>query len=171
MYVSRYNPAEDYLQFEFDMTWNTVSSHILVRATVQPTDLLPPGHRPDSRHRLRHLRAPPRRFRLTQRIPGVSGVDVSFENQPEVTVSIRPMGLPVNDLPGVHEFLRSRIAAVFAASYVEPRRYYQDVERMYLSATRGANAGPSGSSSSTSRAPRAFQPRTRNRGRPIRTWR
>ena len=43
MYVSRYNPAEDYLQFEFDMTWNTVSSHILVRATVQPTDLLPPS--------------------------------------------------------------------------------------------------------------------------------
>ena len=72
-------------------------------------------------------------------------MDVSFENQPEVTVSIRPMGLPVNDLPGVHEFLRSRIAAVFAASYVEPRRYYQDVERAYLSATRGADAGPSGS--------------------------
>ena len=145
MYVSRYNPAEDYLQFEFDMTWNTVSSHILVRATVQPTDLLPPVtvpiHVTDFAISGRLLVG----FRLTQRIPGVSGVDVSFENQPEVTVSIRPMGLPVNDLPGVHEFLRSRIAAVFAASYVEPRRYYQDVERMYLSATRGANAGPSGS--------------------------
>ena len=145
MYVSRYNPAEDYLQFEFDMTWNTVSSHILVRATVQPTDLLPPVtvpiHVTDFAISGRLLVG----FRLTQRIPGVSGVDVSFENQPEVTVSIRPMGLPVNDLPGVHEFLRSRIAAVFAASYVEPRRYYQDVERAYLSATRGADAGPSGS--------------------------
>ena len=31
-------------------------------------------------------------FRLVQRTPGVSGVDISFEEKPTVNVSIRPMG-------------------------------------------------------------------------------
>ena len=34
LYISRFNPTEDYLQFEFDMNWQTVSSHILVKATA-----------------------------------------------------------------------------------------------------------------------------------------
>ena len=32
MYCSRYNPTEDYLHFEFDLTWQTVSSLIVLRA-------------------------------------------------------------------------------------------------------------------------------------------
>ncbi len=34
LYVSRYNPAEDYLQFEFDFRWDTVSSHIVIQADI-----------------------------------------------------------------------------------------------------------------------------------------
>jgi Ca2+-dependent lipid-binding protein len=118
LYISRFNPTEDYLQFEFDMNWQTVSSHILVRATVQPAPFLPtitiPVHVTDFSIAGRLLVG----FRLVQRTPGVSGVDVSFEEKPQVNVSIRPLGLPINDLPGIHEFVMRKIGNMFAAKYV-----------------------------------------------------
>ena len=81
-------------------------------------------------------------FRLARRPPGVSGVDVSFDAAPDVDAAVRPMGAPVSDLPGVHEFIKAKIASVFASNYVEPRRYYHDVEGPWLRSA-GAGAGTS----------------------------
>ena len=63
----------------------------------------------------------------------MSGVDVSFDGKPDVSVSVRPAGVPVNDIPGVRAFVEQKIGEVFAASYVEPKRYYHDVESLFLS--------------------------------------
>ena len=46
---------------------------------------------------------------------------------------MRPAGVPVNDIPGVRAFVEQKIGEVFAASYVEPKRYYHDVESLFLS--------------------------------------
>jgi Ca2+-dependent lipid-binding protein len=64
-------------------------------------------------------------------------MDVSFETKPQIDVSVRPLGLPVNDLPGVHEYVQNKIGEMFAAKFVEPKRFYQDVETMYLKMTGG----------------------------------
>jgi hypothetical protein len=145
LYVSRFNPTEDYLQLEFDMNWHTVSSHILINATVRPVAFLPamtvPVHITDFSISGRLIVG----FRLVQRAPGVSGVDVSFEKAPDLDVSIRPAGLPVNDLPGVHEYVMRKIGSMFAAKYVEPRRFFKDLETMYLAGgVGGEGVGPGG---------------------------
>ena len=62
----------------------------------------------------------------------MSGLDVSFDGKPDVSVSVRPAGVPVNDIPGVRAFVEQKIGEVFAASYVEPKRYYHDVESLFL---------------------------------------
>ena len=152
LYVSRYNPGEDYLQFEFDFRWDTVSSHIVIKADVSapsgghsnalggiPSALLStfaravpsvrvPIHVTDLSFAGRLLLG----VRLSARAPGVSGLDVSFDGKPDVSVSVRPAGVPVNDIPGVRAFVEQKIGEVFAASYVEPKRYYHDVESLFL---------------------------------------
>ena len=153
LYVSRYNPGEDYLQFEFDFRWDTVSSHIVIKADVSapsgghsnalggiPSALLStfaravpsvrvPIHVTDLSFAGRLLLG----VRLSARAPGVSGLDVSFDGKPDVSVSVQPAGVPVNDIPGVRAFVEQKIGEVFAASYVEPKRYYHDVESLFLS--------------------------------------
>ena len=153
LYVSRYNPGEDYLQFEFDFRWDTVSSHIVIKADVSapsgghsnalggiPSALLStfaravpsvrvPIHVTDLSFAGRLLLG----VRLSARAPGVSGLDISFDGKPDVSVSVRPAGVPVNDIPGVRAFVEQKIGEVFAASYVEPKRYYHDVESLFLS--------------------------------------
>ena len=153
LYVSRYNPGEDYLQFEFDFRWDTVSSHIVIKADVSapsgghsnalggiPSALLStfaravpsvrvPIHVTDLSFAGRLLLG----VRLSARAPGVSGLDVSFDGKPDVSVSVKPAGVPVNDIPGVRAFVEQKIGEVFAASYVEPKRYYHDVESLFLS--------------------------------------
>ena len=142
LYVSRFDPIAEYLQFEFDLDWRTVSSHIVIGATIKPTAFVPavriPIHVTDFAIKGRLLVG----FRLARRPPGVSGVDVSFDAAPDVDVAVRPMGAPVSDLPGVHEFIKAKIASVFASNYVEPRRYYHDVEGPWLRSA-GAGAGTS----------------------------
>ena len=143
-------PRRGYLQFEFDMTWNTVSSHILVRATVQPTEPPPvtvPFTSPTSPSPAASSSAS-----SPQRIPASPAWTSRSRTNPRCPCPSDRWASRERSA-GRARVVRSRIAAVFAASYVEPRRYYQDVERMY-SRRRGASAGPSGRSSSTSRAPR-----------------
>ena len=43
LYVSRFDPIAEYLQFEFDLDWRTVSSHIVIGATIKPTAFDSPG--------------------------------------------------------------------------------------------------------------------------------
>ena len=158
LYVSRYNPAEDYMQFEFDFRWDTVSSHVVIQAEVSvpgsgkythalgstvntligalsravPSARVP-IHVTDLSISGRLLLG----ARLSERAPGVSGLDISFDGKPDVSVSVRPMGVPLDDIPGVGEFVEQKIGEVFAASYVEPKRYYQDVERLFLGSPMG----------------------------------
>ena len=162
LYVSRYNPAEDYLQFEFDFRWDTVSSHIVIQA-----DISVPGSGTHTRalgsaanallgafsRAVPSARVPIHvtdlsvagrlllGVKLSGRAPGVSGLEFSFDGKPDVSVSVRPMGVPLNDIPGVREFVEQKIGEVFAASYVEPKRYYQDVERLFLGSPIGGVSG------------------------------
>ena len=144
MYCSRYNPTEDYLHFEFDLTWQTVSSLIVLRAGVKPSPYLPRMSVPVSVTDLSITGRLLVGFRLANRSPGVSGVDVSFDNKPEIHVAIKPAGFAVSDLPGVHEWVSAKIAEVFATSYVEPKRYTYDFENAYLRSLDGAIAAVSG---------------------------
>ena len=171
LYVSRYNPAEDYLQFEFDFRWDTVSSHIVIKADVSVPGSVN-GHARDGVGGFANAllstfaRAVPSArvpihvtdlsvagrlllgLRLSNRAPGVSGVDVSFDGKPDVSVSVRPAGVPLNDIPYVREFVEQKIGETFAASYVEPRRYFQDVEGLFLKelgpGVDAQDAGPGG---------------------------
>lgn len=172
LYVSRYNPAEDYLQFEFDFRWDTVSSHIVIKADVSVPGGRSNGHAQDGvggftnallstfARAVPSMRVPIHvtdlsvagrlliGLRLSNRAPGVSGVDVSFDGKPDVSVSVRPAGVPLNDIPYVREFVEQKIGETFAASYVEPRRYYQDVEGLFLKelgpGVDAEDAGPGG---------------------------
>ena len=144
MYCSRYNPTEDYLHFEFDLTWQTVSSLIVLRAGVKPSPYLPRMSVPVSVTDLSITGRLLVGFRLANRLPGVSGVDISFDNKPEIHVAIKPAGFAVSDLPGVHEWVSGKIAEVFATSYVEPKRYTYDFENAYLRSLDGSIAAASG---------------------------
>jgi len=144
MYCSRYNPTEDYLHFEFDLNWQTVSSLIVLRASVKPSPYLPRMSVPVSVTDLSITGRLLVGFRLANRSPGVSGVDVSFETKPEIHVAIKPAGFAVSDLPGVHEWVTNKIATVFATSYVEPKRYTYDFENAYLRSMDGGIAAASG---------------------------
>ena len=148
LYVSRYNPGEDYLQFEFDFRWDTVGSHIFINADVNATGGMMSSFIPNAMksftNALPSIRVPIHvtdlsiegkvllGMRLSNRQPGVAGVDISFDHKPNVSLQIECVGVPVNDIPGVKEFIEQKIGDVFAASYVEPKRFYQDVESSFL---------------------------------------
>ena len=77
-------------------------------------------------------------LRLVDRAPGVGGVEVSFVGRPNVSVQVAPCGIALGDVPGVHEFIRGKIADALKEKYVEPRRFYKDVERAFLESGRDA---------------------------------
>ena len=162
LYVSSFNPIAEYLQFEFDLDWRTVSSHIVIGA-IKPTMFVPavriPIHVTDFAISGRLLVG----FRLARRPPGVSGRIGRLARRGARRRPCRGAtdGAPVSDLPGVHEFIKAKIASVFASNYVEPRRYYHDVEGPWLrSAGAGARTqpGPSGRSSSDVAGARRLRP-------------
>ena len=77
-------------------------------------------------------------LRLVDRAPGVGGVEVSFVGRPNVSLQVAPCGIALGDVPGVHEFIRGKIADALKEKYVEPRRFYKDVERAFLESGRDA---------------------------------
>ena len=56
-------------------------------------------------------------MRLTKRLPGVSGVDISFRGVPKVDVSVRPVGLPVADVPGLYQWIMGKIEEVICKKF------------------------------------------------------
>ena len=139
LYVSRYNPRDDYVQFEFDFKWDTVQSHIFLLCDVNVAGACAsassflPGVIRSFTNALPSVRVPIHvtdlsisgklllGIRLSDRQPGMSGLDVSFNDPPTVNLSIQTAGVPVNDVPGVKEFIEGKIGNIFAASYVEPK--------------------------------------------------
>ena len=133
LYTTRYNPTLDYLQFEFDLDWFADSAHGRLVTKIKLASALPslkvPIHLTDFGLRGRLLMG----MRLTKRLPGVSGVDVSFRGAPKVDVSVRPVGLPIADIPGLYHWIMGKIEEVICKKFLEPRRLFVDVEGKYLS--------------------------------------
>ena len=123
VYTVRYNPTLDYIQFELDVDWFADAAHGRLVAKIKLASALPslrvPIHLTDFGLRGRILLG----MRL-QRMPGVSGVDISFRGVPKVDVSVRPVGLPVADVPGLYQWIMGKIEEVICKKFLEPRRLY-----------------------------------------------
>jgi hypothetical protein len=132
LYVARYNPKADYIQFECDFDWDTNAQHARIQALIKPgmylKSLQVPVHITNLSIHGKLILG----MRLVSREPGISGVDVSFRSTPTVDVSVSPMGLPVSDIPGLHDWVISFIQSAIQKDFVEPRRMYIDVEHTYL---------------------------------------
>ncbi|OUS44964.1 hypothetical protein BE221DRAFT_148087 [Ostreococcus tauri] len=132
LYTTRYNPTLDYLQFEFDIDWYGDSAHARLVTKIKLAAAIPsltvPIHLTDFGLRGRLLVG----MRLTKRMPGVSGMDVSFRGAPKVDVSVRPVGLPISDIPGLYDWIMGKIEDVLCKKFLEPRRMYVDVEGKFL---------------------------------------
>ena len=145
VYTVRYNPTLDYIQFELDVDWFADAAHGRLVAKIKLASALPslrvPIHLTDFGLRGRILLG----MRLTKRMPGVSGVDISFRGVPKVDVSVRPVGLPVADVPGLYQWIMGKIEEVICKKFLEPRRLYVDVEGKFLAKMAGADfLGPGG---------------------------
>ena len=145
LYTVRYNPTLDYLQFEFNVDWFADAAHGRLMTKIKLAAALPslrvPIHLTDFGLRGRVLMG----FRLTKRVPGVSGVDVSFRGAPKVDVSVRPVGLPVADIPGLYQWIMGKLEEVICKKFLEPRRLYIDVEGKFLQKMASADfLGPGG---------------------------
>ena len=132
LYVARYNPKADYVQFECDFDWDTNASHARIQAQIKPGMYLKSLNVPVHITNLSIHGKIIMGMRLVSREPGVSGVDVSFRDTPTVDVSVSPMGLPVSDIPGLHDWVISFIQNAIQKDFVEPRRLYVDVEHTYM---------------------------------------
>ena len=139
VYTVRYNPTLDYIQFELDVDWYADAAHGRLVAKIKLASALPslrvPIHLTDFGLRGRILLG----MRLTKRMPGVSGVDISFRGVPKVDVSVRPVGLPVADVPGLYQWIMGKIEEVICKKFLEPRRLYVDVEGKFLAKMAGAD--------------------------------
>ena len=138
LYVARYNPKADYVQFECDFDWDTNASHARIQAQIKPGMYLKSLNVPVHITNLSIHGKIIMGMRLVSREPGVSGVDVSFRDTPTVDVSVSPMGLPVSDIPGLHEWVISFIQNAIQKDFVEPRRLYVDVEHTYMKIAKKA---------------------------------
>ena len=138
LYVARYNPKADYVQFECDFDWDTNASHARIQAQIKPGMYLKSLNVPVHITNLSIHGKIIMGMRLVSREPGVSGVDVSFRDTPTVDVSVSPMGLPVSDIPGLHDWVISFIQNAIQKDFVEPRRLYVDVEHTYMKITKKA---------------------------------
>ena len=145
LFTTRYNPTLDYLQFEFDLDWFADAAHGRLLTKIKIASSIPsltiPIHLTDFGLRGRLLMG----MRLTKRVPGVSGVDISFRGAPKVDVSVRPVGLPIADVPGLYEWIMGKIEEIICKKFLEPRRLYVDVEGKFLQKMAGADfLGPGG---------------------------
>ena len=138
LYVARYNPKADYVQFECDFDWDTNASHARIQAQIKPGMYLKSLNVPVHITNLSIHGKIIMGMRLVSREPGVSGVDVSFRDTPTVDVSVSPMGLPVSDIPGLHDWVISFIQNAIQKDFVEPRRLYVDVEHTYMKIAKKA---------------------------------
>ena len=138
LYVARYNPKADYVQFECDFDWDTNASHARIQAQIKPGMYLKSLNVPVHITNLSVHGKIIMGMRLVSREPGVSGVDVSFRDTPTVDVSVSPMGLPVSDIPGLHDWVISFIQNAIQKDLVEPRRLYVDVEHTYMKIAKKA---------------------------------
>ncbi len=138
LYVARYNPKADYVQFECDFDWDTNASHARIQARIKPGMYLKSLNVPVHITNLSIHGKITMGMRLVSREPGVSGVDVSFRDTPTVDVSVSPMGLPVSDIPGLHDWVISFIQNAIQKDFVEPRRLYVDVEHTYMKIAKKA---------------------------------
>jgi len=138
LYVARYNPKADYVQFECDFDWDTNASHARIQAQIKPGMYLKSLNVPVHITNLSIHGKLIMGMRLVSREPGVSGVDVSFRETPTVDVSVSPMGLPVSDIPGLHDWVISFIQNAIQKDFVEPRRMYVDVEHTYMEIAKKA---------------------------------
>ena len=138
LYVARYNPKADYVQFECDFDWDTNASHARIQAQIKPGMYLKSLNVPVHITNLSIHGKIIMGMRLVSREPGVSGVDVSFRDTPTVDVSVSPMGLPVSDIPGLHDWVISFIQNAIQKDLVEPRRLYVDVEHTYMKIAKKA---------------------------------
>ena len=138
LYVARYNPKADYVQFECDFDWDTNASHARIQAQIKPGMYLKSLNVPVHITNLSIHGKLIMGMRLVSREPGVSGVDVSFRDTPTVDVSVSPMGLPVSDIPGLHDWVISFIQSAIQKDFVEPRRMYVDVEHTYMKIAKKA---------------------------------
>ena len=138
LYVARYNPKTDYVQFECDFDWDTNASHARIQAQIKPGMYLKSLNVPVHITNLSIHGKIIMGMRLVSREPGVSGVDVSFRDTPTVDVSVSPMGLPVSDIPGLHDWVISFIQNAIQKDFVEPRRLYVDVEHTYMKIAKKA---------------------------------
>lgn len=138
LYVARYNPKADYVQFECDFDWDTNASHARIQAQIKPGMYLKSLNVPVHITNLSVHGKIIMGMRLVSREPGVSGVDVSFRDTPTVDVSVSPMGLPVSDIPGLHDWVISFIQNAIQKDFVEPRRLYVDVEHTYMKIAKKA---------------------------------
>ena len=133
LYTTRYNPTLDYLQFEFDLDWSSNSAHGRLMMQFKLAAALPslrvPVHLTDFGVRGKLLVG----MRLTQRVPAVSGMDVSFRTAPKIDVSVRPVGLPMSDVPGLHDWIMGQLEKIICKKFLEPRRMYVDVEGKFFS--------------------------------------
>ena len=126
VYTVRYNPTLDYIQFELDVDWYADAAHGRLVAKIKLASALPslrvPIHLTDFGLRGRILLG----MRLTKRMPGVSGVDISFRGVPKVDVSVRPVGLPVADVPGLYQWIMGKIEEVICKKFLETIAYLQN---------------------------------------------
>jgi len=132
LYTTRYNPTLDYFQFEFDLDWATNSAHGRLMMSFKLAKGIPtlrvPVHLTDFGIRGKLLIG----MHLTQRIPAISGADVSFRAPPKLDVSVRPVGLPVSDVPGLHEWVMAKLEKVICKKFLEPKRLYVDMEGKFF---------------------------------------
>ena len=91
--AEEYNPAEDYLHFEFDLTWQTVSSLIVLRAGVKPSPYLPRMSVPVSVTDLSITGRLLVGFRLAEQVAGRGRRGHLRSTTPEIHVAIQTRGL------------------------------------------------------------------------------
>ena len=158
---SRFDPAAQYLQMEFEMTLETSGFQALVRpisdlalrpsspppqidTVVRPVPLLPSLRLPVALHDLSLSGRLLVGFALCPEAPGISRLETSFVDPPTMDVRVSALGLPLTDVPGVEAWAHSSLAKMLATHFVEPGRASVNACRLFSKQTLGKARGAGG---------------------------
>eukprot|EP00210_Caulerpa_lentillifera_P006858 g6555.t1 len=129
--LAKFNPVTQTLRLEADVHWTTSAFQIVLTPVLKSTVF----RNVKAPFRLSHLDLTGRMrmtMNLAQTQPGIKTCDISFlETPPVLTMRITPIGMELEDFPGIPESLRATIVKLLTKRMVDPKFLTIDVQTIF----------------------------------------
>jgi len=137
---ARYSAERSYLQLELGMDLTTAGMQAVITPKMKETGLT-------TRVKFSHLSIKGRvllGLQLGSAPPGITSMNFSFVDAPEVDFQLKPLGVALTEIPGVMQYIREAFINAIQRSMVEPKRTHTDVAALFSRLRAEKQGGPGG---------------------------